>query len=152
MPAPMITPLPPVVRGLPRVGSGLELLWNPTAYFARARKRHGDTFVTDAFGFRLFCVFSPEGVQSLYSLEEKNASFGLATYRLIKFKMPEDLLIARLLEGSVPVLAYREERKYMLFRPEERIVERRQMRHVHVPIRDGRGEQYGHIHGFDFLL
>jgi cytochrome P450 len=95
MAAPMITPLPPVVRGLPRVGSGLELLWNPTSYFARARKKHGDTFVTDAFGFRLLCLFSPEGVKSLYALEEKNASFGLATYTLIKFKMPEELLFGR---------------------------------------------------------
>src|SRR4051794_3264370 len=95
MPQPTITPLPPVVKGLPRVGSGPALLLDPTAWFHRMRKRHGDTFVTDAFGFRLMCVFSPEGVQSLYALEEKNASFGLATYRLIKFKMPEDLLIGR---------------------------------------------------------
>ncbi|MCU1594090.1 MAG: Cytochrome [Frankiales bacterium] len=95
MPLPSVTPVPPVVRGLPRVGSGLPLLWDPTAFFTRARRKHGDTFVMDAFGFRLFCVFSPEGVKSLYALEEKNASFGLATYRLIKFKMPEDLLIGR---------------------------------------------------------
>jgi cytochrome P450 len=95
MPSPVITPLPPVVRGLPRIGSGLPLLWDPTAHFARARARHGDTFVTDAFGFRLLCLFSPEGVRSLYALEEKNASFGLATYSLIKFKMPEELLFGR---------------------------------------------------------
>ena len=95
MSTPLITPLPPVVRGLPRVGSGLPLLWDPTAYFTRARRRHGDTFVTDAFGFRLLCLFSPEGVQSLYALEEKQASFGLATYQLIKFKMPEELLFGR---------------------------------------------------------
>src|SRR5947209_7085712 len=95
MPTPVITPLPPVVRGLPRIGSGLPLLWDPTAHFARARAKHGDTFVTDAFGFRLLCLFSPEGVQSLYALEEKDASFGLATYSLIKFKMPEELLFGR---------------------------------------------------------
>lgn len=95
MPQPAITPLPPVVRGLPKVGSGLPLLRDPTGYFTRARAKHGDTFVTDAFGFRLLCLFSPEGVQSLYSLEEKNASFGLATYSLIKFKMPEELLFGR---------------------------------------------------------
>lgn len=53
---------------------------------------------------------------------------------LLYQSMGEDLLIARLLEGSVPVLAYREERKNMLFRPEERIVERRELRHLHVPI------------------
>jgi cytochrome P450 len=107
MPTPSVTPLPPVVRGLPAVlsriprspippvGSGVPLLWDPTSFFARARARHGDTFVTDAFGYRMLCLFSPEGVQSLYALEEKNASFGLATYSLIKFKMPEDLLFGR---------------------------------------------------------
>jgi cytochrome P450 len=95
VPSPKITPLPPVVRGLPKVGSGLPLLKDPTAFFARARKRHGDTFVADAFGFRMLCLFSPEGVRSLYALEEKHASFGLATYSLIKFKMPEALLLGR---------------------------------------------------------
>ena len=80
---PAITPMPPVVGGLPRVGAGPALLWDPTAFFARARRRHGDTFVTDAFGFRMLCLFSPAGVQSLYALEEKEASFGLATYTLI---------------------------------------------------------------------
>jgi cytochrome P450 len=95
VPLPDIAPLPPVVRGLPRVGSGLPLLWDPTAFFTRARARLGDTFVTDAFGFRLLCLFSPEGVRSLYALEEKDASFGLATYTLIKFKMPEELLFGR---------------------------------------------------------
>jgi cytochrome P450 len=95
VPLPDIAPLPPVVRGLPRVGSGLPLLWDPTAFFTRMRRRHGDTFVTDAFGFRMLCLFSPEGVRSLYALEEKDASFGLATYTLIKFKMPEELLFGR---------------------------------------------------------
>lgn len=95
MPLPEITPLPPVVRGLPRVGAGLPLLWDPTAFFGRARRRHGDTFVADAFGFRMLCLFSAEGVRSLYALEEKDASFGLATYSLIRFKMPEDLLFGR---------------------------------------------------------
>lgn len=94
-PTATITPLPPVVGGLPRIGAGLPLLWNPTAFFRRARERHGDTFVTDAFGFRLLCLFSPEGVRSLYAQPEKHASFGLATYTLIKFKMPEELLFGR---------------------------------------------------------
>ncbi|MBW8801901.1 MAG: hypothetical protein JF597_52770 [Streptomyces sp.] len=95
MPLPEITPLPPVVGGLPRLGAGVPLLWDPTRFFARARRRHGDTFVADAFGFRMLCLFSPEGVRSLYALEEKDASFGLATYTLIKFKMPEELLFGR---------------------------------------------------------
>jgi cytochrome P450 len=95
MPLPVISPMPPTVRGLPRIGAGLPLLRDPTAFFTAARARHGDTFVTDAFGFRMLCLFSPQGVRSLYSQEEKQASFGLATYRLIRFKMPEELLFGR---------------------------------------------------------
>jgi cytochrome P450 len=94
MPVPEVASLP-VVRGLPKVGVGVPLLLDPTAWFRRARARHGDTFVADAFGYRMVCVFSPEGVRALYALEERDASFGLATYRLIKFKMPEELLIGR---------------------------------------------------------
>jgi cytochrome P450 len=60
------------------------------------RRRHGDTFALDAFGFRLFCVFSPAGVQRLYELPEKEASFGLATFNLVfRHKAPLDLLAGR---------------------------------------------------------
>ena len=48
--------------------------------------------MADAFGHRMVCLFSPEGVRSLYALPEHEASFGLATYRLIRFKIPEELL------------------------------------------------------------
>jgi cytochrome P450 len=90
-----IVPMPPHLAGLPRVGAGLSLLRDPTAFLASARAKHGDTFVVDAFGFRLFCVFSPDGVRSLYQFPEAEASFGLATYRLIKFKLPPELLMGR---------------------------------------------------------
>src|SRR5438552_1478060 len=87
--------MPPVVGGLPVLGAGLSLLRDPTGFLAAARDRHGDTFIVDAFGFRLFCVFSPEGVRALYQFPEAEASFGLATYRLIKFKLPPELLMGR---------------------------------------------------------
>lgn len=87
--------MPPRVAGLPGVGSGLSLLADPTAFLRRARARHGDVFTVDAFGFRLFCVFSADGVRRLYQLPEAEASFGLATYRLIKFKLPQELLLGR---------------------------------------------------------
>ena len=90
-----IEPMPPVAGGLPWVGAGVGLLRNPTGFFARTRARLGDTFVVDAFGFRLFCVFSPVGVRSLYQLPENEASFGLATYTLIKFKLPPELIAGR---------------------------------------------------------
>lgn len=94
--APRVEPAAPVVGGpLPWVGGGLGLLSDPTAFFARQRRRHGDTFVVDAFGHRMFCVFSPEGVRSLYAQPEDRASFGIATYQLIKAKVPVELLLGR---------------------------------------------------------
>jgi cytochrome P450 len=91
-----IDPMPPIVGGaLPWVDAGIGLLRDPTSFFLDARKRHGDTFVLDAFGFRLFCVFSAAGVRRLYELGEREASFGLATYRLIGFKLPPELLAGR---------------------------------------------------------
>ncbi len=91
-----VDPMPPRVQGpVPWIDAGVGLLRDPTAFFARARRRHGDTFVVDAFGFRMFCVFSPAGVRRLYEVPEREASFGLATYRLIGFKLPPELLAGR---------------------------------------------------------
>ncbi len=88
--------MPPRVGRLPWLGAGAALLTNPTQFFARSRRRHGDTFVVDALGYRLFCVFSPDGVRALYRLEESQASFGLATYELVmKRKLPTEMVIGR---------------------------------------------------------
>lgn len=92
----VVEPMPPVVRSRwPWVGSGWRLLRDPTGFLAAARADLGDTFVVDAFGFRLFCVFSPAGLRELYAMAERDASFGLATYRLIGFKLPPELLVGR---------------------------------------------------------
>ncbi len=48
--------------------------------------------------------------------------------------MPEDLLIARLVEGSVPLLAYNEDRRYLMFKPEERIYTHSEHRVSRVPV------------------
>jgi len=88
--------MPPRAPGrLPWIASGLGLLRNPTRFFSECRRRLGDTFVVDAFGFRLFCVFSPVGVQNLYALPESRGSFGLATYNLLKLKIPGELFAGR---------------------------------------------------------
>jgi cytochrome P450 len=93
---PGCVPMPARVGGpVRRVGAGLALLAGPTDFFARQRARHGDTFVVDALGHRFFCVFGPEGVRRLYELPEQEASFGLATYRLISAKAPEELFAGR---------------------------------------------------------
>lgn len=89
--------MPPRAAGiLPWLGAGIGLLRNPTELFRRTRARLGDTFVIDAFGYRMFCVFSPRGVQQLYALPEDQASFGLATFELVlKRKLPVELLVGR---------------------------------------------------------
>lgn len=96
-PLPAIDPLPPLASGmLPWLGAGAALLRDPTAFFASLRARHGDTFAIDAFGFRLFCTFSPAGVRRLYELPENEASFGLATYNLVfRHKAPPELIAGR---------------------------------------------------------
>jgi len=86
---------PRIGRFPPWLGAGPPLLRNPTEFFRESRRRLGDTFVVDAFGWRLFCVFSPAGVRRLYELPEREASFGLATFQLIKYKVPTELLVGR---------------------------------------------------------
>lgn len=89
--------MPPVAPGaIPWVRSGIGLLRNPTRFFASSRSALGDTFFVEAFGYRMFCVFSPQGVKALYDLPEDHASFGLATYRLVfENKLPLELVSGR---------------------------------------------------------
>ena len=93
---PAIEPQPPLVSGhLPWVGAGFGLLRDPTAFFQQAREKHGDTYVVDAFGYRLLCVFSPEGVRNLWAVPEAQASKGLADYALLRHKVPDELFAGR---------------------------------------------------------
>lgn len=80
---------------LPWVGPGLSLLRDPTAFFQRARERYGDTFLVEAFGYRLFCVFSPEGVKNLWALPENAASKGVADFGMLAHKVPAELFAGR---------------------------------------------------------
>ena len=89
---PAIDPMPTIVGShLPWVGAAAGMLANPTAWFARQRSRHGDTFAVDALAHRFFCVFGAAGVQQLYAVPEHKASFGLATYTMIRTKVPNEL-------------------------------------------------------------
>lgn len=91
-----VDPKPPhVASPLPWVGAGLQLLRNPTAFFRAQRRQLGDTYLVDAFGYRLFCVFSPKGVRRLYELPEDQASFGIATFNLLKAKVPIEVFLGR---------------------------------------------------------
>jgi cytochrome P450 len=77
---------------VPFVRAGIHFLRSPTRYLARTRRELGDTFLLEAFGFRLFFLFSPAGLRSLYALPEADASFAEATRALLGFKLPEELL------------------------------------------------------------
>ena len=89
---PSVTPLPAAVgSGVPWIGAAPGLLRNPTGWFTRQRAAHGDTFLVDALAHRFFCVFGPLGVSSLYAVPEREASFGLATYTMIRTKVPHEL-------------------------------------------------------------
>jgi cytochrome P450 len=93
MATPLVDPAPPRAPGrLPWVRAGFSFLANPTDFLRRTRQQLGDSFLLEAFGFRLFFVFSPEGLRSLYALPEKDASFTEATRTLIGFKLPPELL------------------------------------------------------------
>ncbi len=86
----------PRVSGvLPWVGAGVSLLRDPTTFFQRTRERVGDTFLVEAFGYRLFCVFSPEGVKGLWALPEAQASKGVADFGMLAHKVPAELFAGR---------------------------------------------------------
>jgi cytochrome P450/putative sterol carrier protein len=93
---PSIDPMPPIVPGrLPWIGAGRALVRDPTAFFSKCRERFGDTFLVDAFGYRLFCVFSPLGVRNLWRLPEEQASKALADLTLLSHKVPIELFEGR---------------------------------------------------------
>jgi len=92
MRAPPISPLPPRVAGPPLLGAAVPFLRNPTAFLSAMRARHGDAFLLELLGFRLFFVFSPAGLHSLYELPEDVASFTEATRTLIGLKLPPEML------------------------------------------------------------
>src|SRR5581483_2415262 len=96
MPLPAVEPMPPRAgSAIPWLGAGIGLLRDPTGFFATARQRLGDTFLADAFGYRLLCVFSPDAVRRLYELPEADASKGLADMALLRLKLPDELMLGR---------------------------------------------------------
>ena len=89
-----IDPAPPIaVEELAHIGAGLRFMDAPTDYLQELRRRHGDTFLLDVFGFQLLMTFAPRGLQHLYELPEEQASFGLATFDLIGFKTPTEIFL-----------------------------------------------------------
>lgn len=102
--SPAVGPQPPIVRGsLPFIGAGIDWLKNPKEFLNQKRKEVGDIFILEAFGLKLFFVFSPDGLKDFYSVPETEASFQQATRGFLGFKVPEELM-AGTLNVILPVL------------------------------------------------
>ena len=60
-----------------------------------ARLELGDTFVIDSGDDRYLFTFSPVGVTSFYALTEDQASKGVADWRMLRRKLPDELFVGR---------------------------------------------------------
>jgi len=90
----LVSPRPALVRDeLAHIGAGLRFSQSPTNFLTQMRKDYGDTFLVDVFGYKLFCVFSPAALKSLYAAAEDEASFGMATFDMLGFKTPLDIFM-----------------------------------------------------------
>jgi cytochrome P450 len=90
----------PAIAPMPPVAAGVGLPWDvavddPVAALARARLDLGDTFVVDSGEDRYLFTFSPVGVASFYGLPEDRASKGLADWRMLRRKLPDEIFAGR---------------------------------------------------------
>jgi cytochrome P450 len=88
-----ITPMPPIA-----VGVGLP--WDvhvddAIGSLAEARRVVGDTFVVESGEDRYLFTFSPDGVKSFYALPEDRASKGVADWRMLRRKLPDQIFVGR---------------------------------------------------------
>ena len=85
---------------MPAIATGVRLPWDdvvedPVAALADARSRLGDTFVVDSGDDRYLFLFSPLGVTALYGLPEETASKGVADWRMLRRKLPDEVFAGR---------------------------------------------------------
>jgi cytochrome P450 len=93
MERPTIVPMPPAA-------DGCALPWDaplvdPIAALADARRALGDTFVVDSGEDRYLFTLAPVGVASFYALAEETASKGVADWRMLRRKLPDELFVGR---------------------------------------------------------
>ena len=90
----------PTVSPMPPVATAVGLPWDvpiedPVGALADARRALGDTFVVDSGEDRYLFTFSPVGVQSFYALPEERASKGVADWRMLRRKLPDEMFDGR---------------------------------------------------------
>ena len=91
---------PPSPDPMPVIATGVRLPWDavvedPVATLADARLHLGDTFVVDSGDDRYLFLFSPVGVAALYGLPEEKASKGVADWRMLRRKLPDEVFVGR---------------------------------------------------------
>ena len=92
-PPPAIEPQPPT--------AAITFPWDdaaapdPVAGLAAARAELGDTFVVDSGADRYLFVFGGAALTNFYALPERVASKGLADYRMLLRKLPDELFLGR---------------------------------------------------------
>ena len=91
---------PPSPDPMPVIATGVRLPWDavvedPVAALAEARSRLGDTFIVDSGDDRYLFVFSPIGVAAFYALPEEKASKGVADWRMLRRKLPDEVFDGR---------------------------------------------------------
>jgi cytochrome P450 len=68
---------------------------DPVAALAAARAELGDTFVVDSGDDRYLFVFAAVALANFYAIPERTASKGLADYRMLLRKLPDELFRGR---------------------------------------------------------
>lgn len=85
---------------MPPVAEECALPWDapltdPVRALADARSLLGDTFVVDSGEDRYLFTFAPVGVASFYALAEETASKGVADWRMLRRKLPDEIFEGR---------------------------------------------------------
>jgi cytochrome P450 len=85
---------------MPPIADRAALPWDrpvgdAVAVIREARAALGDTFVVDSGRDRYLFTFSPQGVAELYRLPEERASKGVADWRMLRRKVPDELFAGR---------------------------------------------------------
>ena len=90
----------PTIDPMPAVAVGCALPWDaplgdPVLALAEARRELGDTFVVDSGDDRYLFTFGPTGVSAFYALPEERASKGVADWRMLRRKLPDEIFTGR---------------------------------------------------------
>jgi cytochrome P450 len=86
---------------------------DPVVALREARRRLGDTFTVESGGATYLFTFGEAGLRAFYAVEERFASKGIADYRMLVRKLPDELFAERRtfahdLFGAVEVQGYLE--------------------------------------------